>query len=90
MNETDIKIRGQWDDRYGAVATQGQTMDFGLTALREKAAALRVLKQASRRHSVPETSPLDSSDACDTTIMPPRGTTTDENRLACLCTWAMR
>ena len=63
MDETDLKGRGPWDDRSRAVAQQGQTMAFGLTAPRDQAAALRFLKQASRRHSVPETSTLDGSDA---------------------------
>jgi putative transposase len=63
MDETDLKVRGQWDDLSRAVAKQGQTMDVGLTAHRDQAAALRFLKQAIRRHGVPETSTLDGSEA---------------------------
>ena len=41
MDETYIKIRGQWKYLYRAVDISGQTIDFLLTAKREAAAALR-------------------------------------------------
>src|SRR5262245_27121848 len=41
----------------------GQTIDFLLTAHRDTEAALRFLKQAIRRHGLPETITIDGSDA---------------------------
>jgi transposase-like protein len=39
MDETDIKIKGEWGYLYRAVDTQGQTIDFLLTEQREQEAA---------------------------------------------------
>src|ERR1035437_5021012 len=39
MDETYIKISGQWKYRYGAVDRTGDTVDFLLTAKRDMAAA---------------------------------------------------
>jgi putative transposase len=63
MDETSIKVKGEWRYLYRAVDKQGQTIDFLLTEHRDKAAALRFLKQAIRRHGVPETITIDGSDA---------------------------
>ncbi len=43
MDETYIKIKGQWKYLYRAVDTAGQTIDFLLTAKRDAAAALVTL-----------------------------------------------
>lgn len=40
MDETYIKIKGQWKYLYRAVYTRGQTIDFLLTAKRDTTAAL--------------------------------------------------
>jgi transposase-like protein len=48
---------------YRAVDKHGQTIDFLLTAQRDKAAALRFLKKAIRRNGLPETITIDGSDA---------------------------
>jgi putative transposase len=63
MDETYIKVKGQWRYLYRAVDKHGQTIDFLLTEQRDKAAALRFLKKAIRRHGVPETITIDGSDA---------------------------
>ena len=47
MNETYIKVSGQWKYLYRAVDRDGDTVDFLLTAKRDLAAARRPLK-ASR------------------------------------------
>jgi transposase-like protein len=44
MDETYIKVKGQWKYMYRAVDREGQTIDFLLTAHRDKKAALRFLK----------------------------------------------
>jgi hypothetical protein len=42
MNETYIKVKGDWKYLYRAVDKQGKTVDVLLTAKRDKAAALGV------------------------------------------------
>jgi putative transposase len=63
MDETYSKIKGQWYCLYRAVDKYGATLDFLLTEHRDTEAALRFLKQAIRRHGVPETLTIDGSDA---------------------------
>lgn len=45
MDETYIKIKGQWKYLYRAVDTDGQTIDFLLTAKQGAAAALRFFRR---------------------------------------------
>src|SRR5438067_9235076 len=68
MDETSIKVKGQWRYLYRAVDKQGQTIDFLLTEHRDKEAALRFLKKAIRRHGVPEKMTIDGSDANEAAI----------------------
>jgi transposase-like protein len=63
MDETYIRVKGQWYYLYRAVDKEGQTIDFLLTAQRDKDAALRFLKKAVRRHGAPETITIDGSEA---------------------------
>lgn len=63
LDETSLKVQGQWRELSRAVEKHGQTMDFLLTAPREKAAALRCLKKAMGRPGVPEQLTLDGSEA---------------------------
>ena len=68
MDETYIKVKGEWRYLYRAVDTQGQTIDFLLTEHRDQEAALRFLQQAIRRHGVPEKITIDGSDANEAAI----------------------
>src|SRR5215471_6064517 len=68
MDETYIKVKGQWRYLYRAVDKYGETIDFLLTEHRDKEAALRFLKKAIRRHGVPETITIDGSDANEAAI----------------------
>jgi putative transposase len=68
MDETYIKVKGQWRYLYRAVDTHGQTIDFLLTEHRDKEAALRFLKKAIRRNGVPKTITLDGSEANEAAI----------------------
>ena len=68
MDETYIKVKGQWYYLYRAVDKTGQTIDFLLTAQRDEEAALRFLKKAIRRHSVPEKITIDGSAANEAAI----------------------
>src|SRR5213593_1363337 len=63
MDETYIKVKGQWHYLYRAVDKQGQTIDFLLTEQRDTEAAKRFLTKAIRRHGVPEKITIDGSAA---------------------------
>src|SRR6266404_2778064 len=68
LDETYMKVKGQWRYRYRAVDKQGQTIDFLLTEHRDEAAALRFLKKAIRSHGVPEKITIDGSAANEAAI----------------------
>src|SRR5712664_3519054 len=68
MDETYIKVKGQWRYLYRAVDKHGQTIDFLLTEQRDEAAALRFLKKAIRRHGIPEKITIDGSAANEAAI----------------------
>jgi putative transposase len=63
MDETYIKIKGQWYYLYRAVDKTGQTIDFLLTEHRDERAATRFLTKAIRRHGIPEKITIDGSEA---------------------------
>src|SRR6185369_3677799 len=68
MDETYIKVKGQWYYLYRAVDKTGQTIDFLLTEQRDEQAAKRFLTKAIRRHGVPEKSTIDGSAANEAAI----------------------
>jgi putative transposase len=63
MDETYIRVKGQWYYLYRAVDKTGQTIDFLLTDHRDERAATRFLTKAIRRHGVPEKVTIDGSEA---------------------------
>jgi putative transposase len=63
MDETYIRVKGEWKYLYRAVDKHGQTIDFLLTEHRDKEAALRFLKKAIRRNGLPEMITIDGSEA---------------------------
>jgi transposase-like protein len=63
MDETYLKVKGQWYYLYRAVDRTGQTIDFLLTAQWDEPAAKRFLTKAIRRHGVPEKITIDGSEA---------------------------
>ena len=63
MDETYIKVRGQWKYQYRAVDTEGQTIDFLLTAKRDTSAALRFFRKAIRNNDMPKVVTIDKSGA---------------------------
>ncbi len=68
MDETYMKVKGQWDYLYRAVDKTGQTIDFLLTEHRDEQAAKRFLTKAIRRHGVPEKITIDGSAAHEAAI----------------------
>jgi putative transposase len=63
MDETYVKISGQWKYLYRAVDKAGQTVDFLLTAKRDRAAAQRFLARAIEGNGLPQTVTIDQSGA---------------------------
>src|SRR5450830_301640 len=63
MDETYIKVSGKWKYLYRAVDRDGDTVDFLLTAKRDKAAARRFLERAINLHGLPEKITIDKSGA---------------------------
>jgi transposase-like protein len=63
VDETYIKVKGQWRYLYRAVDELGQTVDFLLSKNRDKAAAVRFFKKAIGNNEVPEKITLDGSRA---------------------------
>jgi putative transposase len=68
MDETYIRVKGQWRYLYRAVDKSGQTIDFLLAEHRDTEAALRFLTQAIHRHGVPEKITIDGSEANEAAI----------------------
>ena len=63
MDETYIRVKGEWRYLYRAVDKTGQTIDFLLTEQRDERVAKRFLTKAIRRHGVPEKMTIDGSEA---------------------------
>ena len=68
MDETYIKVKGEWRYRYRAVDKHGQTIDLLLTEQRDEQAAKRFLTKTIRRHGVPEKITIDGSAANEAAI----------------------
>ena len=63
LDETYIKIKGGWKYLYRAVDKKGNTIDFLLTAKRDKKAALRFLNKAIGSNGKPSLINIDKSGA---------------------------
>jgi putative transposase len=63
LDETYVKVKGSWKYLYRAVDKAGATVDFLLTAHRDRKAALRFLRKATGSHGVPEKITIDKSGA---------------------------
>ncbi|SIT35922.1 hypothetical protein BN2475_60004 [Paraburkholderia ribeironis] len=63
MDETYIRVKGEWKYPYRAVDKDGNTIDFLLRAHRDKTAARRYFEKAIAQNGVPETVTIDKSGA---------------------------
>ena len=59
VDETYIKVRGQWVYLYRAVDKEGCTVDFLLSRRRDIAAAKRFFSRATKQHGAPRVITLD-------------------------------
>ena len=59
MDETYVRVKGVWKYLYRAVDKAGATVDFLLTAKRDRKAALRFLRKAIRYNGAPEKVTID-------------------------------
>jgi putative transposase len=58
-----VKVKGSWKYLHRAVDKVGATVDFLLTAKRDRKAALRFLRRAIKRNGMPEKITIDKSGA---------------------------
>ncbi|MDH6147492.1 transposase-like protein [Paraburkholderia sp. WSM4179] len=63
VDETYVKVKGNWKYLYRAVDKAGNTADFLLRAHRDKAAARRYFEKAIEQNGEPETITVDRSGA---------------------------
>jgi transposase-like protein len=63
MDETYIKVKGQWKYLYRALDTDGNNVDFLLRARRDRLAARRYFETSIAHHGAPETVTIDQSGA---------------------------
>jgi putative transposase len=63
MDETYIRVKGEWRYLYRAVDKDGNTIDFLLCAYRDKAATRRYFEKSMAQNGVPETVTIDKSGA---------------------------
>jgi putative transposase len=61
MDETYIRVKGQWRYLYRAVDKAGKTIDFLFRAKRDKVAARRFFEKSIAQNGVPETVTIDKS-----------------------------
>jgi transposase-like protein len=61
VDETYIKVRGQWRYLYRAIDSNGDTVEFWFSDRRNLTAAKRFLRKALKRHGRPERIVIDGS-----------------------------
>lgn len=63
LDETYVKVRGEWCYLYRAVDKDGQTLDFMLSEQRDETAALQFLAKAITANGLPRACAIDKSGA---------------------------
>jgi transposase-like protein len=69
VDETYIKVRGQWKYLYRAIDSNGDTVEFWFSERRNLTAAKRFLSKALKRHGRPERIVIDGSQTNREAIM---------------------
>ena len=69
VDETYIKVRGQWMYLYRAIDSRGDTVEFHFSEHRDLAAAKRFFKKALQRHGHPDRVVIDGSQTNREAIM---------------------
>lgn len=70
MDETYIKVRGQWMYPYRAIGSLGDRVEFSFNENRDLPAAKRFLRKALQRHGRPERIVIDGSQTNHDAIRP--------------------
>ena len=68
IDETYIKIKGQWHYLYRAIDSDNKTVDFLLTKCRDMQAARRFFKSTISKHACPIKVTIDKTDRTRTSI----------------------
>ncbi|MCX8955584.1 IS6 family transposase, partial [Ruegeria sp. NA] len=63
MDETYVKVRGEWVYLYRAIDKHGKTLDFMLSKRRNKAAATKFFARALEANGLPRKIVIDKSGA---------------------------
>jgi transposase-like protein len=86
IDETYIRVRGQWKYLYRAIDSHGDTIEFWFSERRNIAAAKRFLRNALKRHGRPKRLVIDGSQtnreailSCDTESRPQDRSTRELN-----------
>ena len=61
MDETYLKVKGEWQYLYRAVDKVGDTIDFMLSEKRDEPAARRFFQKVIKQHGIPEKVVIDKS-----------------------------
>ncbi|QPA26222.1 IS6 family transposase [Brucella anthropi] len=69
LDETYIKVRGEWLHLYRAIDSNGDTVEFYFSKHRDLTAAKRFLRKALARHGRPERITIDGSETNRIAIM---------------------
>jgi transposase-like protein len=69
VDETYIRVRGQWRYLYRAIDSNGDTVDFWFSERRNLTAAKRFLRKAFKRHGRPERIVIDGSQTNQVAIL---------------------
>lgn len=74
MDETYVRVKGQWTYLYRAVDKAGHAVDFLLTPTHDRAAAIAFLRKAVRSQGLPEKITIDRSGSTTAAIQRYNGT----------------
>ncbi|WP_414476498.1 IS6 family transposase [Microvirga sp. M2] len=83
LDETDIKVRGQWKYLYRAIDNNGDTVEFWFSERRSLAAARRFLSNSLKRQGRPERIVIDGSQTNREAIVSCDATSRLQDRSGC-------